>query len=648
MPYNYYHRRFYKRKYPRRYRWPYRKRFRRTFRQRWRTRRNWVRKWRYSKRKRKLSKINIKQWQPRVIKNCTIKGNYCLFLCGKTRIPHNYILYKESMTPVGEASGGAWSILQLNLSCLYDLYSKYKNWWTAGNDGLPLVRYKYVKLKFYRSKFVDYIVTFNTCPPFSATLDMYLNTQPSRQLMNRKKIIVTQQKSNNKRNYKTIKLGPPKLLFNKWYMTQDICRYPLIVISTSAASLDQYYCPEDQISDNLTLYSLNTDIFQMPNFQTQDTKGYRPKITPKEMYLWGTGNGAVPPAKPKWEDLIYLGQTQLYTDGKTVTQIDQIKNKANWGNPFTLLHVHADTRVYYGYTWPDTTTSVTQTPEITEITEIYTQCRYNPHADKGTGNQIYWKSTYSDTTTFQTPPTDPDLILTDYPLWLGFWAWSDWTEKLHKISQLKEHYVMVVKTEYIKPKRNCYVFLDNYMTQINEKIKEGLTDFQKTHWYPRYDMQTEVEHFFAQSGPAAPKIDRSQCIQAVMNYSFHLKWGGCPAPMYDITDPCTQEKFPQPSKQLQRLQITHPDSKQQDTLFEWDQRRETITKKAEKRIKEYSSPKKSFTENPFDLQIQETSETSSESSEEEETPLEQQLLNLKRKQHQLRKQLYKLKKPKLY
>nr|UGV37545.1 MAG: ORF1 [TTV-like mini virus] len=645
MPYFYNNRwRRYRYRNTRKYRRPYRKRFRKYFRRRWNTRRHRVRRF-YYKKKRKLNKITIKQWQPRTIRNCTIKGNYCLFLCGRTRTPHNYILYKESITPVSEASGGAWSILQLNLSCLFDLYTKYKNWWTAGNDGLPLVRFKYVKLKFYRAKFVDYIVTVNTCPPFSATLDMYLNTQPSRQLMNKKKIIVTQQHPNNKRNYKTIKLGPPKLLFNKWYFTQDVCRYPLVVISASAASLDQYYCAENQISDNITLYSLNTDIFQMPNFQTQNTDGYLPKLNPK-MYLFGTGNGPI--ETPTWKDLIRLSNTTQYTNGHKTTKCNDFNNKANWGNPFTLTHVHQDTKMYYGYELPTTDTQMSQQAKVTEITEVYTQCRYNPHADKGTNNVMYWKSTYSDTTTILTEPTKEELILRDYPLWLGFWAWTDWTEKLHSISQIKEHYFLVVKSQYIKPSRRCYVFIDNYMSQINQHIQDGLTDFQKTHWYPRYEMQTEIEYYFATTGPAAPKIDRSQCVQAVMNYSFHLKWGGCPAPMYNIIDPCSEEKFPQPNNQLQRLQITHPERQQTDTLYEWDQRRDTITKKAEKRLKKYSSPKKFITENLYDLQIQETSETSSDSSEEETPPLQQQLLNLKRKQLKLRQQLYKLKKQKLF
>ena len=59
-------------------------------------------------------------------------------------------------------------------------------------------------------------------------------------------------------------------------------------------------------------------------------------------------------------------------------------------------------------------------------------------------------------------------------------------------------------------------------------------------------MQTEQEYFLGQSGPGAPKINRSQCVQAKMLYSFKLKWGGCPAPMEIIDNPCEQDKISRP------------------------------------------------------------------------------------------------------
>ncbi len=184
-----------RRKRPRRY-WTTRRRFRPTFQRAfYRRRRRRVRK-RYYKRyfNKKLKRITLKEWQPKTIRKCAIKGDLCLFACGRYRITHNYTLYSESMVPEGEPGGGAWSIMQLTLRALWDEYVHFRNWWTKSNDGLPLVRYNYCKFKFYRAKECDYIVTPVLTPPFNVGRDDYLNTHPIRALMNRNKIIVTRQK----------------------------------------------------------------------------------------------------------------------------------------------------------------------------------------------------------------------------------------------------------------------------------------------------------------------------------------------------------------------------------------------------------------------------------------------------------------------
>ena len=44
--------------------------------------------------KRKLRKITVKEWQPKKIVKCKIKGNLCLFACGRMRINHNYTMFR--------------------------------------------------------------------------------------------------------------------------------------------------------------------------------------------------------------------------------------------------------------------------------------------------------------------------------------------------------------------------------------------------------------------------------------------------------------------------------------------------------------------------------------------------------------------------
>lgn len=99
-----------------------------------------------------------------------------------------------------------------------------------------------------------------------------------------------------KKNYIRITIQPPSLWQNKWYFQQDMCNLPLFIIKTTAASLDQFYQPDTQLSNNITLYTLNTDMFQNPQWHYEGTSGYIPKHTPltegtKPVYLYGTANG---------------------------------------------------------------------------------------------------------------------------------------------------------------------------------------------------------------------------------------------------------------------------------------------------------------------------------------------------------------------
>ncbi len=58
-----------------------------------------------------------------------------------------------------------------------------------------------------------------------------------------------------------------------------MCNVGLLLLTTSATSLDQFYQPNNELSTNITLESLNTHMFQMPNFLVESTEGYKPKST---------------------------------------------------------------------------------------------------------------------------------------------------------------------------------------------------------------------------------------------------------------------------------------------------------------------------------------------------------------------------------
>nr|UGV37996.1 MAG: ORF1 [TTV-like mini virus] len=637
MPYFNYRPRYYRRRWrPQRRRRPYfSRRFRTTFRRRHLLRRRRVRRKRFFRKKLKF--IRLKQWQPTKIRKCKIKGHIALIQCGKGRQMNNYAQWTQSIVPIEKPGGGGFSIMVFSLNALWEQFNLVRNWWTESNKGLPLCRYVKCTWKFYRSRDTDYIVTWQTCPPFTDTELLHLNAQPLRQLMQKNKIVVPNlTRAIYKRQYIKKTFYPPAFMLNKWYFQQDICRTNLLLLTTTCCNLDQFYLPNNEISNTITLYSISTQTFHNPNFQDiTETAGYRPKTT---IYLWGTANG--PHTTPnKWTDLIYLGQTHIFTLGQKLTT-NTLTTKDKWGNPFHGQHGHPDTKIYYSTQLP----SQTQTqPAISEISELYVECRYNPDKDTGLGNVVFFKSSSISKGNIWDPPDNPNLVISGYPLWLIFHGWTDWIHKLKDINQIHLNYYVVVITDFVYPKRPGYIFLDNKFIFPQE---EDLTDTDRKNWYPRFEYQQYSLNEIAVTGPGMSKLTTSKSMQVNALYNFYFKWGGCPAPMQEIKDPCSQPKYPIPDNQQQRLEIEDPKTPKHTYLYYFDERGQYITKKAAKRIKKDSDSEKTlFTDGTAldpPIQAQEETESSSQTEEETEETYQQQLINLKLKQRDLKRKLRRL------
>ncbi len=244
-----------------------------------------------------------------------------------------------------------------------------------------------------------------------------------------------------------------------------------------------------------------------------------------KMHLYGRKRHAASDPPKKWSDVIILGNTRQYTPGNDniTTTADMLKTE-NWGNPFSAPWNHRDEDIYYSDKWPNRTDDYQKDVTFTKLEHIYIECRYNPQKDKGTNNIIYLKKNdYDHEEPIETLPQNTKLILRDYPLWLGFWGWVDWLKRVPEAQQINSNYFVVVKSPYIYPPRPYYVFLDKYFVETEGK---DLTFSDYSKWHPKYEMQTEVEFYIGQSGPYTPKINRSELIQADMNYNFYVKWGG--------------------------------------------------------------------------------------------------------------------------
>nr|UGV34616.1 MAG: ORF1 [TTV-like mini virus] len=652
-PFNFYRRRWYPNRWRRRKRYFRRRRFGPTLRRRFR-RRRWVRRRRFTRKyKRKLPNLRLKVWQPQTIKKCHIKGNLCAFACGRGRINHNFILTQESYVPTSEPGGGSWSILQFTTRVLYDEFKAGRNWWTCSNTGLPLTRYIRCKLKFYRSTETDYLVTISRTGPFEVSLDSYLATQPTRHLMNHRAIIIPKLgRGPNKKTYIKKYVSPPTLLQNKWYFSQDLYNTPLFMLTISACELDQMFAPEDQISTNITLYSLNTNAIQTANWEREpyDTKS----AGTYNIYLWSHGNGQQPKT---WKDLTFLGNCKQYTKGQPLStneeavSIASTAQKNKWGNPFTHWFHHKDITIYYGAL--PTNTNKDETPNILPLTSLFVECRYNPFKDKGTGNKVYIVPTDTGNGSFLSIPTNLKLIIENLPLWIIFWGWGDWLLKSRPVAHIQEEWQVVVQSPYIYPKLPCYVFTDKYFRNPPEGDvwQTELTETDKAHWHIKYEMQMEQLELIAKTGPAAPKLNHTKQIEAHFNYDFYFKWGGNPAPMETITDPGEQDKFPTPYNKLQGLEIESPGKPKQHFLYTFDERRNEISLKTAKRLKTDFTTPTFFTDfGAKDIPWKEKTEDEDSSEEEEvQTPLQRQeqlILHLKRKRHQYRQRIQQLLKTK--
>lgn len=542
----------------------------------------------------------------------------------------------------------------MTLRVLWDEYLAGRNWWTKGNTGLPLMRFIKAKLKFYRSTTTDYIVTINRTPPFEVTLDSYLATQPTRHLMNHNSFIVPKLgRGPNKKTYIRRTIRPPALLTNKWYFQQDMYNIPYFMLTVSATSLDQMFGPENQISTNITLISLNTNAIQMCNWEREP---YSTKSSGTiDIYLWGYGNGH-DEQNLTWNNIYFLGNIKQYTDGtplktnEEITNIKQPSNKSKWGNPFTHMHQHKDAIIYYGAI-PTTIPNIqTDKANILPLTSLYIECRYNPFKDKGRGNKVYILPTDSTLGSLLSLPTNPKLLIEDLPLWIILWGWGSWLLKSRPVGHLSEEYQLLIQSPYIHPKLPCYLFLDGYFR--NPPAEKGeLTETDRAHWHPKFEMQTEQLELIAETGPAAPKINTVKQIECHCNYDFIFKWGGNPAPMETISDPAEQEKFPAPNNQLQGLEISSPGKPKEYYLYNFDEKRSLITPKAAKRLKKDFTSPTFFTDcgaKDIPLKTQEESDQTSEEEEIQTSQTREEFLReqLLRKRQQYKQRLRKLLKTK--
>nr|UGV36117.1 MAG: ORF1 [TTV-like mini virus] len=624
--------------------------------------------------KRKLKTLPIRQWQPSVIHTSKIKGLMCLMLCSPHRLANNLCIYNQSIVPAHLPGGGGMSVYQFTLDSLYTMHNYVRNWWTKGNVNLPLVRYVKCIFKIYQSDELDIVFRYNRHPPFETTQLTYPSMQPSVLMMLNHTILIPSKKTKPiKKGYRKIIIKPPNLMTNRWFFSADIANKPLLTTQAVAASFDNYYINKNNVSNNTTIPVLNTNLFQNRQWGQNDWYSVRTDGT-QQVWLWASYEPVtLAQPHPKGKDVILLANGKNYTAGwdfedfKRYSATEQ-KTYANWktqihihtGNPFHKNYMHPDQHhdVYFFISRGNDPTQHLKNSETDLLTDLtlmheplYYMTRYNPNADKGDDTKTYLLQNFKHEHGWD-PPNDHKLILESFPLYINWWGFIDFQKQQHVLTNIDTSAIFCCKTKALHGADRLPVFvpLSIDFTLGNSPFEQGVNDLDKDRWYPQVQYQEQAINNLLSTGPGTAKMYNIQNAEAKLKYEFVFKFGGNPAPMVELKDPTEQPKFPIFNNILQTNSLQDPTTPPEYFLWNFDQRRDFLTRSATERIlKDWSTKRISFTDAtttpgppPVLLQTQPTSTDEETDSEKDETTLISQVLKQRYKQQLLKHRIRQL------
>lgn len=599
------------------------------------------------------------------MRRCKIIGTKCIIQGSPLRCHHNFIQYYNSKVPEKYPGGGGWSQLIFTLDSLYDDFLKMQNIWTKSNCTLPLAKYRGCTMKFYQTNFIDYIVVYDTCWPMVDTYLSHPDSCPSMMHLKKNKICIpSRQTQTRKKPYKKIFIQPPTQMFNKWYFQQEICKTPLLMITTTATSFTYPYCSSKAENNNISITFLNPTIFKNLNFQQYPlTQGYwckQAKLDDEDrelpMYLYAIRNpnalteqSKVTKQNIKDLQMIPLCNPTSYQLG-TELKHGTPNNKEHWGNPF--YHQILDESTYSIYISLMSPTDAHQLLNeqstrhhfVTKLSDplLYT-LRYNPETDKGFKNKAWILKTNDYNNTNE--PEDINLAIEGFPLYVMFWGWTDWIKKTGLINNLDDNGIVVFNTDQFNLQLPLYIpldidFIEGYDPYVEHHYDGSITlpsTYSQKHWFPKLKFQDQSLEKICMSGPGCPRLNNKEYLQAFVKYKFHFTWGGCPKQLEKACNPCSQPKWSTPDNIHGRLEIQNPNTNPLTELYKWDWDGDFITSEAIERIQEHT---KIDTKNFISTANKNASKATMQiqkkmPQEEEEKKLFQQLLLIQQQRKQL-------------
>lgn len=628
--------------------------------------------------KAKLKKITVKEWQPAYIRYCSIKGTTCLAYVNTERLPHNSTMYELSITPDHWPGGGCFSVSQYNLDTLFNLHEKCSNWWTQSNVDMPLCRYLGVELKFYQCEYTDYIIKVNNQLPSPSNKLTYPSCHPYMMMMSSHKLIVPSRKNKKRRKpYYKLKIPPPQQLQTKWYFQVDLTKTPLLQIHASATNLNHMFARPQNNSNCITFYSLNTDLIQNRQMSTVENTSWPYKYNGTRgqyLYYYDDENPPKNGNDCKILKLIPLTNIKQNTPGRTIyetnpnpqqTEIENFLNNYQnyWGNIFNEHYREHNLENFYisykspeniksekdkikansNITWSSLFTTTVQDYNLTQLDQPFiVPFQYNPYRDTGQDTKCYLLQ--NSTGTGWEPPSNPDLILDGFPLWLILWGFQDFQIKLKKYTNIEKNCIIVIKTHFTQRPT------DFYLVPLGKSFREGKSPYNNeclvqdlNMWYPMVQYQEEEINKIVSCGPGVPYMNDCITENISMFYKFKFKWGGCPPKMINVNNPAHQAQYPIPRNESDTNSLQNPASAPETVLYSFDERHGSLTTRALDRIaKDWTTQSfvTSIADSTTRTKLQETF-SQLQTIEEEEFKKEKEILiklNQLREQQQLLRQ----------
>nr|UHK04411.1 MAG: ORF1 [Torque teno midi virus] len=542
-----------------------RKRTYRRRRNRWPTRRR--RRRRRKKVRRKRQTIPIRQWQPDSITKCKIIGFNSLVLGAQGRQYICYTNVAEDYVPPKAPGGGGFGAELYSLQYLYEQYVFHRNVWTKTNVLKDLCRFLRCKLVFFRAPETDFVVAYERQPPFHIEKFTYTNIHPQQLLLQKHHKVILSEKTKPRGKISTkMIIKPPKQMLSKWFFTDQFCQFPLFFLKGSAANFRYPNIGCCNTSQQVNINYLNLTFYAKTNWgvESSQTTPYQPTNSPASTYNFKYKKG---------------NTTADGSYSKPNTYTDSVNYTKGWFNS-TLLNAIKFT-----------------TPAQASLPISYG--RYNPQADTGEHNKIYFVSIVK-----QSPiqPSDPVLIMQGAPLWLMLYGFSNYVLLAKKDKTfLSTHYIVlespaiyIYQTSQTKPQ---IIPVDSTFINGQPPYGEYLLESMKTNWYPTFKHQVETINAIVETGPYIPKLSQVRNSTWELNYKyfFYFKWGGPQTTEKEVVDPSKLPSYDVPDRLKPAIQITNPAKQHAASyLHAWDIRRGIATKKALKRMSDNIETDSSF------------------------------------------------------